>query len=111
MLVNTRSKQTDWWKKGAIAILVAAVSVSLFSIFYAPEKPSEDIRSNVTPVSQETQSESVLSESVDTTVDNANAAYEEALSVAQAACEQAGFSPESAAYDDCTEREVSQRGH
>ena len=111
MFVNTRNKQANWWKRTAVALLAVAVIVSLFSIFYVPEKPAEEIRSNVTPLSQDTQSESVLSESVDTTADNANAAYEETLSAAQAACEQAGFSPGSAAYDDCTEREVSQRGH
>lgn len=95
----------------AIVLLLVAVVVSLFSIFYVPEKPSEAIRSNVTPVSHEPSNESVLSESVDTAEADTNSAYEDALSAAQTACEQAGYRAGSRAYDECTEREISQSGH
>lgn len=111
MLVNTRNKQTNPWKLAGIALLFVAVVVSLFSIFYVPEKSSEAIRSNVTPVSHEPTNESVLSESVDTAEADTNSAYEEALSAARSACEQAGYAAGSTAYDECTEREISQSGH
>lgn len=114
-----RNQKTSKWKIFTAAIVVIALGMALGSIFYPSSKDPEPAQTKVTPSASAPTPPTVLSQSIDktpqsTTPDSGGDpaySFEEALSKAQASCEQSGLQPGTTAFDSCTEQTISQYGH
>ena len=109
MLMEMQIKKA-WWKIPLGIVIIAVVGVSLYSVFYSPDTKDPEPVQRAAATAPENSDESVLSESVDIS-SGAAIVYEQAISKAEAHCEESGIASGTTAFDTCVEYETSQIAH